>query len=230
MDKISSSHSQSIKVKLTVSAIFLALTLLMACSNDPKSTQEPAVIDSAKIKDSLSRTAIKKEDQHKVLGNIVFGISEQQFETDLDKFKNTLEHNEFKTSFVIGDYIFSDIEGSFDNNKLYKLTTSGDFIPYERYKEELLPQVEILKALIFKSYGKPHAGTGAPASQNTDKGYSYLAYSWNIGSKTIEIRVTNRDLYYSADLKIYQPAIEDLIVKREADQKTRSAEKVKDVL
>ncbi|MEJ5963595.1 hypothetical protein [Pedobacter immunditicola] len=165
-----------------------------------------------------------------MLGNITFGVSETQFEQDLAQFKSTLEHNEFQTVFVIGDYIVSDMKGSFDNHKLYKLTTSGDFIPYQRYKEELLPQVEILKALISKSYGEPHSGTGAPAGNTIEKDYSYLAYAWNIGSKRIEIRVTNRDLYYTADLKIYQPEVEELIEKREADKDTRTIEKANDVL
>jgi len=218
------------KMKLTILVVVLAITLLMACSNEPKSTQEAAIIDSTKIKDSLARAETLKKEENKVLGNITFGVSEEQFEEDLAKFKSTLEHNEFKTVFVIGDYIFSDIKGSFDNHMLYKLTTSGDFIPYQRYKEELLPQVEALKTLIFESYGEPHSGTGAPAGNSIDKGYSYLAYSWNIGRKKIEIRVTNRDLYYTADLKIYQPAVEDMIEKREADKETRTLEKANDVL
>ncbi len=208
----------------------LAITLFMACTNEPKSKEEAKVIDSTKIKDSLAKAESIKKEENKVLGNITFGVSETQFEQDLAKFKSTLAHNEFETVFVIGDYIVSDIKGSFDNHKLYKLTTSGDFVPYQRYKEELLPQVEILKDLIAKSYGAPHSGTGAPAGNSIEKGYSYLAYSWKIGSKTIEIRVTNRDLYYTADLKIYQPKVEALIEKREANKETRTLEKTDEVL
>lgn len=210
---------------LTFPAFFIAMMMLMACSNEPKSTNEFDAADSTKTKDSLAKAEILKVDENKVLGNIEFGITNKKFEQDLEKFKNSLEHNEFKTLFVIGSYIVSDIEGSFENNKLYKLTTSGDFIPYQRYKEELLPQVDILKAMIVKKYGEPHSGSGAPALNQSEKGFSYLAYSWRVGRKTIEIRVTNRDLYFSADLKIFQPEIEELIEKREADKSTRTIEK-----
>jgi len=218
------------KNKSTFTVFILAITLLMACSNEPKSTQKTAVRDSTKIKDSLNKSEDIKKEENKVLGNIVFGVSEAQFDQDLSQFKSTLEHNEFQSVFVIGDYIVTDIKGSFDNHKLYKFITYGDFIPYQRYKEELLPQVEILKAMIAESYGPPQSGTGAPAEDSIEKDYSYLAYSWIIGTKKIEIRITNRDLYYSADLKIYQPQVEELIKKREADKKTRTIEKAEDVL
>ena len=218
------------KYKLTIPVVILTITLLMACSNEPKSTKEAETVDSTKTKDSLTRAETLKKEENKVLGNITFGVSEAQFDKDLAQFKSTLEHNEFESVFVIGDYIVTDIKGSFDNHKLYKLTTFGDFVPYQRYKEELLPQVEILKDMISKSYGEPHSGTGAPVGNTIDIGYSFLAYSWKIGSKTIEIRVTNRDLYYTADLKIYQPAVEEMIEKREADKETRTLEKANEVL
>ncbi len=210
--------------------LFLAIMMLLACSNEPKSTNEVSVADRTKTTDTLAKPEIDKVDENKALGNIEFGISNKQFEADLVKFQNTLEHNEFKTLFVIGEYICTDIQGSFENNKLYKLTTSGDFISYQRYKEELLPQVEVLKTMIAKKYGAPHSGSGAPTVNQSQKGFSYLAYSWTVGRKTIEVRVTNRDLYYSADLKIYQPEIEALIQKREGDKNTRTVEPAKDVL
>ena len=216
--------------KQIISSLFLVTMMLMACSNEPKSNNEVITNDTIQTKDSVAQPEINRVDENKALGNIEFGITNKQFEADLIKFQNTLEHNEFKTLFVIGEYICTDIQGSFENNKLYKLTTTGDFISYQRYKEELVPQVEILKEMIAKKYGEPHSGSGAPVINQSKKGFSYLAYSWTIGSKAIEIRVTNRDLYYSADLKIYQPEIENLIHKRESDKSTRTVEPAKDAL
>ncbi|MEJ5963596.1 hypothetical protein [Pedobacter immunditicola] len=48
------------KSKLSIPLSILAITLFMACSNDPKSSQEAVAIDSTKIKDSLAKSETNK--------------------------------------------------------------------------------------------------------------------------------------------------------------------------
>ena len=196
------------KIKMSFPILLALVLLLAACTNDNSGKKDSALNDSLNVKDSLAKSPISKEEENKVVGNIEFGISEKQFEQDLAKFKGTLEHNEFQTIYGIGSYMVSSFAGSFNNDSLYKLTMLGDLIPKERYKEELLPQVNELKESMVKTYGQPQSGQGAPDMQHTTKGYSYKAYSWVIGDKTIDIKVANRGIYFSCDLIIYQPKTE----------------------
>ncbi|MBG6235858.1 hypothetical protein IWX76_002439 [Pedobacter sp. CAN_A7] len=182
--------------------ICLVVALFMACTNDPKSSDTTAAADSVNIKDTTSTANFSEEDEIKVIGNINFGISKKEFDKEEQAFMATLDHNEHQTTYAIGGYLFSDLSGKFDLDKLNELNMTGDFIHQDRYEAELLPQVEILKDLVAKKYGEPHQGSGAPAYQNLKKDQSNTAYSWTIGSKIININVVNRKEYSSCDLKI----------------------------
>lgn len=188
--------------------IFLAFTLLVAsCRSDNKGINK-APDNKISVQDNPPKPQFSEAEQTKAMGNIEFGISETQFEQALTEFKGTLEHNEFQTIYGVGDYMVSSFAGAFHRDSLHKLTLLGDLIPNERYHEELLPQLAAVKAIITKTYGEPHAGSGAPEQKQTTKGYSYKAYTWAIGTKTIDIKVANRGIYFSCDLVIYQPHVE----------------------
>ena len=190
------------KKEFSLYTLCFALTLLMACSNDPKTKDETIVADTVSIKDTTSTPMFSAADENKVIGNINFGIDKKQFEKDEQAFMATLDHNEHQTTYAIGGYLFSDLSGKFDGNKLNELNMTGDFIHQDRYEAELLPQVEILKDLVVKKYGQAQEGSGAPSYQALKKDQSNTAYSWTIGTKVININVVNRGEYSSCDLKI----------------------------
>ncbi|WP_432710835.1 hypothetical protein [Pedobacter sp.] len=190
------------KNQVTLPTLCFALALLMACSNDPKTKDATIVADTLSKKDTTSTPMFSAADENKVIGNINFGIDKKQFQKDEQTFMATLDHNEHQTTYAIGGYLFSDLNGKFNNDKLNELDMTGDLIHRDRYEEELLPQVEILKDLVAKKYGKAHQGAGAPAYQDLKKDDSNNAYSWTIGSKVININVVNRGDYSSCDLKI----------------------------
>lgn len=192
------------KKQVSLHTLCLALTLLLACTNDPKPQEEKVVTDRVKHKDTLTNTVFSKADENKVIGNINFGINEKQFVQEEKAFMSTLDHNEHQTTYAIGGYLFSDLTGKFNSNQLNELNMIGDFIPQERYEAELLPQVEILKDLVAKKYGEAQQGAGAPAYQALKKNQSNTAYSWTIGSKVININVVNRGEFSSCDLKIFK--------------------------
>lgn len=179
-----------------------ALALLMACSNDPKTKNETVVADTVSIKDTTSTPMFSAADENKVIGNINFGIDKDQFKKEEQAFMATLDHNEHQTTYAIGGYLFSDLNGKFKGDQLNELNMTGDFIHQDRYEAELLPQVEILKDLVAKKYGQAQQGAGAPAYQNLKKDQTYTAYTWTIGTKVINVNVVNRGEYSSCDLKI----------------------------
>lgn len=190
------------KKQITLLTLSIVFALFMACSNDPKTTDTSAVVDSVSIKDTAATAEFSEADEIKVIGNINFGINKKEFDKEEQAFMATLDHNEHQTIYAIGGYLFSDISGKFAADKLNELNVTGDFIHQDRYEAELLPQVEILKELVAKKYGVPHQGSGAPAYQNLKKDQTNMAYSWTIGTKVININVVNRGAYSSCDLKI----------------------------
>lgn len=222
------------KKQLTLLALtFASIIMIASCTSQSAETEtsHSRIIDSAKLRDSLDRIELAKADEKKVIGDIEFGITEKVFNKQSDKFrKSSFQKSDVLSPYHIGEYKFSDLNGRFDDKKLYSVTLKGRYIHYDDYKSELLHQVDFLKTMLNKKYGEPTSGDGAPPWHRTDNGYSYLAYSWGIGTKTIAIRVTDRELYYTVDLEIYQPDIEELIEKREANKSMEIADAAKDVL
>jgi len=194
----------AMKTQITLPLICFAATLVMACTSDPKPAKETNVVDRTTTKDTTASAVFSEADENKVIGNINFGIDSTQFKNEHKAFIATLDHNEFQTIHAIGGYLFSKLSGKFDLNKLAEVSTTGDLIAHERYNAELLPQVDILKELIIKKYGEPHSGTGAPDYKVLKKDQATTAYSWTIGSKVINIDITNRGDYNSCDLKIFK--------------------------
>lgn len=45
-----------------------------------------------------------------------------------------------------------------------------------------------------------------------DNEFTYLLYQWNIGEKTIEIRLKPSKAFYRVNLEIYQPKIENQLI------------------
>jgi len=192
------------KTQITLPLFCFALTLVMACTNDPKTAKETGKPVREKIADTTASAVFSEADENKVIGNINFGIDSAQFKKDHKEFIAKLDHNEFQTIHAIGGYLFSKLSGKFDLNKLAEVSTTGDFIAHERYTAELLPQVDILKELIAKKYGEPHGGNGAPDYKDLKKDQTSTAYSWTIGSKVINIDIVGHGEYSSCDLKIFK--------------------------
>ena len=221
------------KKQLTLLALPIASIILMASctsqSAETKSSSKP-VIDTVKLKDSLAKVELKKADENKVIGDIEFGITEKVFDKQSAKFIKSLTTEINGYVYKLGNYQFRKIEGSFEDSKLYRANVIGYLQHYEEYESNLIPQVETLKTMLVGKYGDPSERNGAPAWHTTQNGYSYLAYRWEIGSKTIEIRVTDRELYYTADLEIYQPKIQEAIAQRAIKKDMEIADAAKDVL
>lgn len=164
--------------------------------------------ENKKMPDSIILT-----EQEKVIGDIKFGDSEKETKKNLEEFIKKSKRKEYSNSdfpdCFIGNYKFSEygLYGLYYKSKLYLLHIYGNPIHYDEYESEIPRQIEFLKSVISEKYKEPHTSNTIPESFETKKGYSYEVYSWNIGTKRIEIRLKDRGVYYSVDTEIYQPNI-----------------------
>jgi len=228
-------------MKNKIYALSVLMTLFYSCSNN-KSTgyvsssnsfdlsRNKAIKDSVH-KDSVVKDSVAKLEESKVIDDIKFGITKIDYDKRVERFYKKSEKPYYSiTKKYIGDYEYSLINGLFDNNKLYYVYVNGASINYEKYKSELLDQVQFLNLMLQKKYGKNKYGDGPPEWHKTEKGYNYLAYGWEIGKKSIEIRVSNNGIYYTCDLKIYLPDIERAVDVRENNKIIKKADSTKDIL
>ncbi|SHE46335.1 hypothetical protein [Pedobacter caeni] len=214
----------------------IVIPMLLACNGSDKvekKSEDNRLLDSIK-KDSIEVAKKHKVDENKVIGSIVFGISKGEYNKRETAFFKETKYKPWSNSDLdrnkIGDYKFERITPFFNENKLYKVVVHGRFIHYEEYNSEMNEQVTALKRMLVGKYGEPREGQGAPEWHTTEEGYTYLAYRWEIGAKTIEMRVLNDGLTYELQLHVFLPAIVKALENAEADKKIENAENAKSAL
>lgn len=208
----------------------IATLLFTACnsSNDNFNSEN---------KDSIRLDSIKKskiiEDEKKVIGDIKFGIQEQEFNKQLAFFlkNSSVKNKKYKyiDEYSIGDFNFSNANGYFHEKKLYSFEIIGELIYWEDYDIKLIEQLDKLKSVLTSKYGIAEENIGIIPRYRIEKGYLYLNYRWIIGTKTIDIRTTEQGLHYKILLQIYQPTVSEKIATEIENRDKEIADKAKDV-
>lgn len=216
------------------------MLLILSCKEKVMNDAEIDRID--KIADSIVNSenenkkmpdSIVLTEQEKVIGNINFGDSEKETKKNLEDFIKKSKRKEYSNSpfldCFIGNYKFSEygIYGLYDKSKLYLLHIYGNPIHYDEYESEIPRQIEFLKSVISEKYKEPHTNNTIPEISATKKGYSYKIYSWNIGTKRIEILLKDRGVYYSVDIEIYQPNIVEILENAQLEENKNMTNKDK---
>jgi hypothetical protein len=60
--------------------------------------------------------------------------------------------------------------------------------------------------LLKSKYGQPSTYNGLPTWTSIEKGYYRRCATWEIGNKTIEVRVTCNGTAYTLDMAVFKPA------------------------
>lgn len=173
------------------------------------------------IKDSIARI-----EQEKVIGDIVFGINEKEASKKISAFIKNSSRTKYSDSDLtypfIGNYEFSPYgsRGYYYDDKLYMLVIQGQVISWDDYENEVPREVRYITDVIKLKYGEPSTRNSIPERYNLEKGDKFLLNSWTVGTKQIDVRLSDSETYYSVDLYIYQPKI---VEKR--NQENRNAEK-----
>jgi hypothetical protein len=197
-------------------------------------------LKAKQIRDSLEifrKDNIITVEQNKVIGDVVFGISFEEFQKRkkqfMEKTKNvdwvgSSGHKFYKQN--IGDYDFIDVYGGFHNEKLYMVDVEGDLIHYDKYDVEMPRQVEAIQLPYIEKYGEPNIHFEIPKWHTMDKGYTYLVSSWVVGTKKIELRIKPDGSYNRLLVRIFQPKVVEQIKQEKEIKRNEEVKKTKDIL
>lgn len=165
------------------------------------------------------RDSILKVEEKKAISNILFGISEKEFEKQQKIFLKKSEKVDFIGDdgekfydYFIGNYEFISIDPLLYQKKLYGIEIKGEFIKYENYNSEMPVQKEALVEVLTEKFGAPEFVYPLKAWHTIEKDERYESARWRIGKKIINTYISNRGLYYTYDMSIFLPEINGRII------------------
>jgi len=225
--------------------VLMLIMLIQSCgSNEEKKTMDKQKEREKVIKDSIElvktiqrqreqavKDSIIEIEQNVALGDILFDISEKEFNKRKGVFlkKCRLPEYEFYKGLTIityklGEYGFGDMYGWFYRDSLYNIRLRGPIVDYDEYDRIMPDQFEALMNLLKAKYSEPSSYLGLPKWNELEKGYFRRCAIWNIGSKTIEVRISCEGVKYYLNLEVYKPETE-IRIQKEKDRKENEATK-----
>lgn len=239
-------------VKIAKNLLLLVLVGIfgMSCQNFESSKErqrKKTIQDSISIVQEINSQleqaridSIQKEEEMKVIGDINFGISNNEFE----KLKNELKEeckvlswesgNSKFYDYKIGEFKFTDITGNFYEDKLYFVQIRGQHTTYQYYDETMKSQAVELYKVLKSKYGDPDGDYGIPEWYSLKDLNSDCAAYWTKGDKVIQMRVENFRKNYYLNLEIFQSSISTKLSnerkERELKEEKESIQKAKELL
>lgn len=215
---------------LNLAPCFLVvLCFLLACNVSSKEQQG----NLNKPTDTLVSKDTAIIDQYKVIGGIQFGMGETEVNSLIKKFKK--ETKKASKTFAgeydsfIGDYQYTNINGFYNQKKLYWLQIRGYPILWEYYNARISNAVKSATDVLVSRFGKPTFSEAIPERYSMQKGFTYTINEWDLGTKKIDIRIEDSETSYSVNIYIYQPEVVKEIEAREKKLSDSTSSASKDV-
>jgi len=202
--------------------------LLLGCNQTKEKTvqkenREKAIQDSiVSLKTEQLQIEKAKQDslivieQEKAIGTIQFGMRKKIVESKIKEFKkeNRKPHKIMNKTFYdyfIGNFEFSFIRDFYYQDKLYKIKIIGKPILWDNFDSEASRELKAISDILKAKYGNPNAHYDLEPRYKLKKNYTYLINSWSIGSKEIQVRISDQGTSYYVHLIITKPEIENKI-------------------
>lgn len=165
-------------------------------------------------------------EQEKVIGTILFGMNENVVKSKIKEFKNE-NKKPFKISdytsynHFIGNYEFNFIRDFYYQDKLYKIRIIGKVISWENFDSEVPVQIKAISDILKIKYGNPEIHNDLKPRYKLKKNYTYLIDNWNIGTKEIQVRVSDNGTFYSVNVIIIQSETENKINREQKEKENQ---------
>lgn len=227
---------------------YLGIFTIMIFSCNQKTELNQAELNKKIIADSIAEQKVQEErvaqkikdsifnaEQDKVIDNILFMISEKEAKEKITEFVEKSKRTKYSNSDdkypFIGNYEFRDYgnNGFYYNDKLYMFKIKGKYISWEKYDSEVPKQLGYIKNVIELKYGEPTYSIDIPERYRIDNDKSYVIYSWSIGVKQIDIRLSDEGTYYRINVLIYLPTVVEMITNENEQREKIKSEKDKNV-
>ncbi|WP_347840485.1 hypothetical protein [uncultured Draconibacterium sp.] len=229
---------------MKLSAIFLIFTILFTgCNSQTKKKEDlrqQQIQDSIQFANKQAEEVKVKEEQAKrdsiyrveekiAIANINFEISKKEFDKQKSQYLKRLDSSPYP-SYHIGQYGFSDIYGSFYDNKLYYVSLWGKNIKYDDYDSRMQNQYNSLMSVLKEKYGEPNSEEGLPKWNELNKGDIASCSSWELGNKDIDVIVRCNGVEYNLLLNINRTDIAEQEYQARKKQEAESSKTAADLL
>lgn len=187
-----------------------------------------------KKREKKKRDSILIIEQNKVIGEIRFGMTKNEVNTMIKRFR---KKNRRPDKFLgkpyyddfIGEYEYFQMTGFYDEGKLYELYIQGVLTDWEDFDRDVSRQTKYISNVIKQKYGEPDLHYDIEPRYKLNKGYSYLISRWIVGTKTIEVRLQDNGTNYPINVSIFLPEVRKKIENKKNQEEKESTEKAKDV-
>ncbi|MDP3352340.1 MAG: hypothetical protein Q8S44_01190, partial [Flavobacteriaceae bacterium] len=169
-------------------------------------------------------------EQGKVIGDIVFFMPEKEVKSKIeifrkknkrpDKFLGKPYYDEY-----IGEYKYIQMLDLYYKGKLYELHIYGNSTIWENYDSDVPKQIKNITDVVKQKYGEPDFHNELEPRYSLNNGQSYLINRWEIGKKTIEVRVEDNGGFYNVNVSIFLPEIREKIKEEKLEKEKESTEK-----
>jgi hypothetical protein len=171
----------------------------------------------------------------KAIANIMFGISEKEFEKQKAKFMDStkviemdLGNGEKIYDNSIGGYKFFTLYGQFFQKKLYSVHISGDPVQYKYYDADMPDQKRIIDEIFTKKFGPPEFNYPLKPWHTITQNQQYSSARWVVGKKIVNTNISSSGSSFTYDIDIFLPEINGIIQKEESDKQSKDLESAKD--
>jgi hypothetical protein len=211
--------AQTSKVLMRLIFIVAIICSFFSCESRKKIKIGTSLLDtpSSVVTKKYSDSLVKNEED-KVIGNIMFGISEKEYRIEKKKFENATKKQQKIASITIDEYFIGNFEyfqmiDHFDSGKLYRLEIQGTPVSWDDYEGEISNRISAIQEVIMQKFRKPEIENSIPKMYEMEKGYTYLISAWDVGTKRIEIRIQDNQTIYIPYILIYKPSIQEKLDK-----------------
>lgn len=200
-----------------IRVIFLSgvsvLLTIMSCTN-VRNSKNNVVVDSV---DVVEETPRHYQDEDKVIADLKFFISEKDFDRNEDKYlKPITDKNGW---YYIGNLWISSVSKKFENDSLYYVSLVGHACEADDFNSEVIPEYNELLKIYQTKYGNPSFQEYSfPEPYEISDGCYIELSRWDLGKRTISIRLVASSYWYKIRLDIFRNDINDRVEKRQRKQ------------
>jgi hypothetical protein len=213
------------KILITMSMLIFVLS---SCINRGNNSEAPVnAVDSVAIRDSLCKVAFIREEENKVLGDLRFLISKEEYYRNAEKYFAPYKGN---YGYHIGNYEFFLYRDVFFEDKLYYIQLLGSHVKYEDYDDGVPRDFRSIYDVYHAKYGDPDIRISIPANYELKTGHSYRIAEWRIGRKTVQIRLVEDRYSYRIDLDIFRSDIVDRLKEKKQSEESAKTEAAVDLI
>lgn len=237
-------------MKKNILIICVALFIFQGCNFIEQRRKEKELenkILHEKIIEEIKRDSFLVSEEKKAIGEIMFNISEIEFNEKQDSFLNKCfkgRRDYYYTDasykleedyYNLGSYGFKYITPAFNNDSLFWIYLLGKTINYDEYDKIMEREFNALVDILTAKYGNPILNYGLLSKSSIDKDSHELLCTWKIGreyleKKQVDIVIHRNNQTFSLDLSIFLIEQKENSIREYLEKKKKSDEKDAEIL